>query len=107
MARKPPDHLSDPAKAWFSAIVTEFSMESEAEWRLLEEAAGCVQRIDEARAAIQEHGLLIETGTGSWKPNPAVVIERDCRTLLARLLRELRLNGTELTENRPPRLNRR
>ena len=105
--RKPPSHLNRRAKDWWRKLVSEFEFQTEADWRLLEEAAGCVQRIEECRAVIKEKGLMIPTGTGSWKPNPATNIERDCRILLARLLRELRLNDAPGIDDRPPALKKR
>jgi phage terminase small subunit len=103
--RQPPKHLSQAAKKWWSKLVSEFDFQSEAEWRLLEEAAGCVQRIDQCRRAVEKRGLLIATGTGSWKPNPATNIERDNRILLSRLLRELRLGEPAEIDNRLPHLS--
>ena len=103
---KPPAHLGRKAKAWFTKVAGEFVFQSEAEWRLLEEAAGCIDRLEQSRKAIEDHGLLIATGTGSQKPNPAVNIERDCRTLLARLIRELRLGDQADEESsRFPRIS--
>lgn len=102
--REPPAHLGEAAKAWFRRIVEEFSFESEAEWKLLEEAAGCIDRIEQARRAIRRHGLLVKGGTGGLKPNPATIIERDCRVLLCRITRELRLNEPPVEESRLPRI---
>jgi phage terminase small subunit len=102
--KKPPKHLSRKAKSWFNSIASQFEFGSEAEWSLLEQAAGCLDRIDQAREEIVEHGLLVPTGNGSFKPNPATNIERDNRILFARLLRELRLNEPP-TDDRPPRIS--
>lgn len=102
--RRPPAHLSREAKSWFRAIAEEMRFDNAAEWQLLADAAGCLERIDQSRVEIQKHGLLVPTGQGSWKPNPAVNIERDNRILFARLCRELRLvEPSEDESNRIPR----
>lgn len=90
--KKPPAWLSAKSRRWFTAVAGQFVFETEAEWSLLEQAAGVLDRLDEARAAIAEHGLLVPTGQGGLKPNPAANLERDNRILLARLLRELRMS---------------
>ncbi|MCD4728164.1 MAG: P27 family phage terminase small subunit [Pirellulales bacterium] len=89
--RQPPAYLSREAKTWFRRVANDFSFDTEVEWQLLAEAAGCVERIGQARTEIKKHGLIVTAGSGSLKPNPAVNVERDCRILLARLTRELRL----------------
>jgi len=102
--REPPEHLGQAAKAWFRQIVREFDFETEAEWKLLEEAAGCVDRLEQCRRAIRRHGLLVKGGSGGLKPNPATVIERDCRVLLCRITRELRLGEPAQEDPRIPRI---
>ena len=103
--RKPPAHLGRQAKAWYTRTTEDFDFESAAEWQLLEEAAGCLDRIRQAREAIDRDGLTTSTGSGGVKPHPAVQMERDYRTLFARLCRELRLTiPSDDDASRPPRL---
>lgn len=100
--RKPPAHLSRRAKQWWNTVTSDFVFETASEWELLEQCAGCIQRIDESRAAIEQHGIVIKAGTGSLKPNPAVAVERDCRTLLARLFRELHISDIQQEPTNKP-----
>jgi len=103
--RNPPKHLSDAARKWFRETAKQFEFETSAEWELLTQAAGCLHRIEQARAAIEEHGLCVPTAADGVKPNPACGIERDNRILFSRIVRELRLNDNQTDdETRPPRL---
>jgi phage terminase small subunit len=72
--------------------------------RLLTLAAESFDRCQQAREAIESHGLLVATADGSWKCNPAVGVERDSRLAFARLVRELDLDFEGGTERRPPAL---
>jgi phage terminase small subunit len=100
--RKPPANLSRKAKKWYAEILRQFEFESESEFSLLEQAATCLDTIEQAEAEIRVHGLLSTTGAGGMKANPAIGIVRDFKTLFARLCRELRLNEPA-TETRLPR----
>ena len=103
---KPPKHLGQSGRAWYRKIAADFVFSSSAELELLAQAAECLDRIDQARQAIAEHGLLIATACGkstSYKPNPATAAERDFRTLFARLNRELGLIGAQEDDPRIPR----
>jgi len=104
--RKPPVFLSGKARRWWREVVGEFSFDSAPEWQLLELAAGTLDRIDEARKAIAEHGLMVPTGQGGLKPNPAANLERDSKILFARLCRELRLGEPVADDTRLPRNQR-
>lgn len=103
--KRPPTHLSRRAKEWWKLTASQFVFDSESEWTLFEQCAGCVQRIDESRRDIEKHGIVVVGGTGSLKPNPAVAIERDCRVLLARLFRELHISDLhEATKEQVPQV---
>ena len=72
---------------------------------LLTRAAECWDRGEQARKAIARQGLTIKTQGGGRKLNPAVRVESDCRTGLARLLRELDLDiEAPRAGSRPPAL---
>ncbi len=104
--RKPPVHLTREGKAWFKKTAEEFCFETSAEWQLLEEAAGCLDRIRQCRERIAAEGLTVPTASGC-KPHPCLAGERDFRILFSRLCRELRLGESAGDENnRPPRLSR-
>jgi P27 family predicted phage terminase small subunit len=102
-AFKAPDHLRPDTGNWWSSVHEDYDLE-EHHTRLLTLAAESYDRCQQAREAIEAHGLLVATGGGSWKANPAVAIERDARTAFARLVRELDLDVEPPSERRPPAL---
>ncbi len=107
MARKriqTPAHLSADAAAFYVSTVETFELEAH-HLHLLTLACEALDRAAEAREAIKAHGLLIEAGSGSLKPNPACAIERDSRLAFARLCRELDLDHEPPARDaRPPAL---
>ena len=70
--------------------------------RLLTLAAEAWDRTQEARQALDDHGLIFTDRHGGVKPRPEVAIERDNRIAFARLLRELDLDGEPGPDPRPP-----
>ncbi len=89
-----PSFLGKPGKTWLRQIVNDFDFASESDWATAVQAAGTLDRIDQARAAIKEHGLLVLTDRGALKKNPAVSIERESKILFTRLCAELKLGAT-------------
>jgi phage terminase small subunit len=83
-------------------VCGDFEISDEHTLRLLEQACGCLDRIEQAREAIEKTGLTFEDRFGQRRMTPEVLIERDMRSLFMRLIREL---GFDLpaTESRPPR----
>jgi len=107
--RKPPAYLKRDGRAWFKAIAQEYVLTSAAEWELLGQAAAILDRLRECAAQIAKDGLTVATAAGGLKPHPCANLERDCKTLFARLCRELRLHDpADDDDARPPRIpNRR
>jgi P27 family predicted phage terminase small subunit len=105
--RKPPKHLGRDGRAWFRKIVDEFTLDTSAEWELLEQAAAVLDRITECREAVKKDGLTVATGQGGVKPHPCLNAERDNRILFARLCRELRLCEPAAEESRIPKVGMR
>ena len=70
--------------------------------RLLTLACEALDRCEEARVALAEHGTTYVDRFGCPKPRPKVAIERDSRVAAARLFRELALDDTP-EDPRPPR----
>ncbi len=87
----PPTHLSQDASAWWRAAVAAYSFEHH-HLLLLRAAAEAWDRCQQARQAVADQGLTFSDSGGAIKANPAVAIERDARTLFARLVRELNLD---------------
>ena len=107
MKHNPPKHLDKAGKAWFRRVVQDYEFRTGAEIELLVQAASTLDRIEQCRDQIKTDGLTVPTAGGGCKPHPAANIERDNRTLFARLCRELRLNEPAPDEqNRIPRIGR-
>jgi hypothetical protein len=60
--------------------------------KLLTAASEAWDRLQEAREALQRHGLTFNDRHGMPRTRPEVAIERDSRIAFARILRELRLD---------------
>ena len=79
--------------------------------RLLQAAAECWDRLQQARELLQRDGLVVEGREGGMRPHPAAAIETDSRTAFARLIRELDLDveppASARTAPAPLRSNRR
>lgn len=102
---KAPAHLSDPTRAWWRSVVRDYALEPH-HMRLLQAAAECWDRLQEARELLARDGLVIEGREGGMRPHPAAAIERDSRIAFARLVRELDLDvePPAAAARRPPPL---
>ena len=99
---KPPKHLAAATGRWWAHVVTSYELE-EHHLHLLRLAGEALDRADQARRALEKHGLTFDDRFGAPHSRPEVAIERDSRLAFARLLRELALDVIEPgTENRPP-----
>ena len=96
-----PNHLEPATARWFIGVLETYDLEAH-HVRLLQAAAECWDRLQQARALLAEEGITIEGRFGP-KAHPAVAIERDSRLAFARLLRELDLDGEPGPDPRPPR----
>ena len=88
----PPSHLSEDISGWWRQAVRDFALEPH-HLRLLQAACEAWDRAQQARRAVVDQGLTFSDAGGTIKANPAVSIERDARTLFARLVRELNLDA--------------
>jgi P27 family predicted phage terminase small subunit len=100
---KPPRHLKKPTKLWWCQVVSDFELE-EHHVRILTLACEAWDRGVQARELLQKHGLTYIDQFEQPRPRPEVVIEKDCRTQFARLVRELALSEEGPESPRPPRL---
>jgi P27 family predicted phage terminase small subunit len=98
---KPPKHLSAESRRWFTQISTDYELESH-HLKLLQAAAECWDRVQEARKLLAKDGVCFTDRHGHIRPHPATQMERDNKTLFARLLRELALDVEEPNASRPP-----
>jgi P27 family predicted phage terminase small subunit len=88
---QPPSHLSEDAQAWWREAVRDYALEAH-HLKLLQAACEAWDRAQLAREAVVANGLTFTDSGGTIRANPAVAIERDARTLFARLVRELNLD---------------
>ena len=102
MSRRAPRHLRRATAAWWRSVLRDYDLE-EHHLRLLSAAAESWDRAQEAREALERHGLTFEDRFGQPRVRPEVPIERDNRLAFARILRELDLDGEPLPDPRMPR----
>ncbi len=95
-----PRGLSEESKGFWRAVVAEYNLEAH-HLSILERACEQLDRLRQAQAAIEEHGVLIE-GRFGLKQNPAIAMARDATTLHLRSLRELGLDLESPASPRPP-----
>ena len=97
-------------REWWATVLEDYDLDRH-HLHLLEGACGAWDRMVEARAALETHGLTFNDQNGCPKTRPEVAIERDSRIAFARLVRELDLDEAPPPEprGRPPgiRSNRR
>ena len=95
--------MTAATRRWYEQVSAEFELESH-HLRLLQLAGETWDRLRQASAVLDKTGLVFTDRHGSQRPRPEVKIEHDCKTLFARLLRELGLDVRDPDEPRPPRL---
>jgi hypothetical protein len=96
-------HLAPATRRWANKVARDFELEPH-HLMLLEGAGAAWDRAKAAGAVIAQEGLTFTDQNGHPRARPEVAIERDARTLFARLLRELALDVTAPDEPRPPGL---
>jgi len=102
--KRAPSSLRKSGKKFWYDVTKRFVFNEPHHLKLLEQAAGCIDRIEEAREKIQKDGPYIFDRFNQLREHPAMRTERDNRILLVRIIREL---GLDLVVNeeytRPPR----
>ena len=103
-ALKPPAHLKPATRDWFSHVLSEYELDQH-HIRLLTLAAESWDRGQEARQAIQTHGITYVDRFGAPRKRPEISIEAESRIAFARILRELDLDVEPPSPtSRPPAL---
>jgi phage terminase small subunit len=97
--------LSPEAKRWWGEVIDAYDLKAH-ELLLLQSAAECWDRQQEARATLAKEGSFYRDRYGCPKPHPCTVVERDSRIGFARLVRELGLaDDQSAPPARSPHLN--
>jgi phage terminase small subunit len=101
----PPRHLKKATAEWVAIVREAYELEPHHD-RLLLAAAETWDRLQQAREALAENGLIYHDTAGIPHKRPEVEIEKDSRIAFARLLRELDLDvdGAKGDASRPPAL---
>lgn len=100
---KAPSHLAEPTKRWWRAVVAYYALEPH-HIRLLTLAGDAWDRANQARALLAAEGITYtDDRSGTPRAHPAIAIERDSSIRIARLIRELDLDGEPGPDPRPPR----
>lgn len=104
-ALEPPEHLSERSQGFWRETVSEYALDPH-HVELLRRLCEAMDRCDEAVRLLGADGPAVTDRFGVPKGHPAVAIERDSRIAVARLLRELDLDGAgpAVKEARPPRV---
>ena len=100
---KPPSYLLPATRKWWASVVEDFEMEPHHRL-LLTAACEALDRVTLAREAVAVDGAFFTDRHGARKPHPGLIVERDNRTLFARLLRELALDVDAPDAPRPPQI---
>lgn len=89
-----PKHLRKATQSWVKSVLSDFDLE-EHHFKLLVLAAESWDRVCAAREIIDAEGMTYKDRFGQPKARPEIAIERDNKVVLARLLRELALDGVD------------
>lgn len=100
----PPKHLSAEAAEWWRRTVQEYTFApGDPGLLLLLSALEAFDRMREAQRQLARDGITTTDRFGQVRQHPATMIERDARTAMARLIRQLGLDLEPLRgAGRPP-----
>jgi hypothetical protein len=102
--QKPPAYLKPETRDWINYVLSEYSLDQH-HFRLLVLAAEAWDRGQEARQAIEKHGITYVDRFGAPRKRPEISVESESRVAFARILRELDLDvDPPATTSRPPPL---
>ena len=96
-----PKHLEASGRALWAAVAGHYVLEPH-HLRILQAAAECADRAEAARVAVDRDGLMVDSPRYGSKSHPLLTVERDQRTLMARLVRDLGLDLEDVKPSRPP-----
>lgn len=102
MTKEAIETLKPPTRTWVRRVLKRWKLEDHHE-RILLLAGQAWDRCQEARERLDDEGLTVGTAN-SVKTHPCVAIERDSRLQVARLIRELQLDGETADDLRSPPL---
>jgi P27 family predicted phage terminase small subunit len=87
----PPGHLSKTSKALWNEVVAAFVLEPAA-LAILTAGLEARDRCDQAKAVVQEKGVVIVDRWGQLRTNPATTVERDSRAAFLHAMKQIGLD---------------
>jgi len=102
VAAHAPKSLTASSKRTWKALVSDYDLSEPHHLDVLRLALEAVDRAEEARAALAQHGTTYVDRFGAPRARPEVAVERDSGIRAARLFRELSLDP-EYADARVPR----
>lgn len=100
-----PSHLRPATKAFWLETKAKYEMEQHHDHLFLL-ACEALDRAAQAREILAGEGVTVRDDRGNLRPHPLLTVERDCRTAVARLFRELDLDAdVPRSSPRPPALH--
>jgi len=90
--KKPPKHLNSTGRAFWRATLAEYDFEKSHDFQLLEQAAECLDRIEQCRAAVLKDGLFQNDRYGRPCEHDALKVERAQKKLFLSITREMGLS---------------
>lgn len=90
-----PAGLSLPARGLWLRLRDEYGIVDAGGLAVLEQAARCYDRAEEARRMLDREGVVTKDRWGQRKPHPAATVERDARAQLLAALRQLNIATPE------------
>jgi phage terminase small subunit len=100
-AVKAPSHLRPATRDWYERVITNYELEDH-HLHLLRLACEALDRANEARRAVNKHGLVFTDRLGNCRARPEAKMEIENRTSFARLLRELAIDVDPPAESNRP-----
>ena len=103
---KAPAGLSPAAKKWWMRIQREYADWTPDALLTLENTLRAFDRLEQARAEVDQYGITVLDRFGQRRTNPAVQIERDSRAAVLAGLKALGLDDEELPQRSASELGR-
>jgi len=83
--------LGTTGKAFRRDVLKDWDITEAHDTERLFQAAHCLDRIEACSAEIEKNGAFYETTSGQKKPNPAILVEKELKSLFCRIIKDLKL----------------
>lgn len=103
MIKRAPSGLKKPGKKFWKKVLSEYELTETHDLERLNQAAGCLDVIDESEKDIEAEGFFILDRFKQKREHPGLKVIRDNKTLFCRIIRDLCLDLDNPEDSRPPR----